>query len=116
MSPRSWILRVSDIIERIDLIQEFINNKSKEEYLKDRKTQLATARCFSVIGEATNHIPDEVQHKYPNLEWRKLQDFKYLLFHEYFEVEQEMLWETSLRRLPEVKIKLQKVLDREFVG
>ena len=116
MLLRSWRLRILDIIERIDLIHEFISDKSKDDYLKDRKSQMATARCYSVIGEAANHVPTEICQKYTKVEWRKLRDFKYLLSHEYFRVEQEMLWGTATRRLPGVKTQLQKILSADFVA
>ena len=72
MSERHWRLFVEDIIESIDKIETYVANMQFENFTQDSKTIDAVVRNLEIIGEASNHIPDELKKKYSEIEWRKL--------------------------------------------
>ena len=39
-----------DIIENMDLAEEFVENMDYKEFLRDKKTQYSVCRCIEIIG------------------------------------------------------------------
>jgi uncharacterized protein with HEPN domain len=111
--PRPWRLRVEDILENIELIQEFTRELSFEEFIKDRKLILAVERCFEIIGEAARHVPDDLQTRHPQIPWRKLREMRNLISHVYFKVSRTIMWDTIEEVLPPLVPKLRELLEKE---
>jgi uncharacterized protein with HEPN domain len=107
MSPRHWEFRIQDIKQAIADIETFVAGISKEQFIKDKKAQYAVIRAFEIIGEAAFNIPNEVQLKYPKIEWRLMKDMRNKLSHEYFGIDVHILWETIHKNLPSVKRELE---------
>lgn len=52
MPPRSWEMRLSDIIEAIENALDYSGGMTLEQFVADRKTIDAIVRNFIIIGEA----------------------------------------------------------------
>ena len=87
MSPRDWKFRLEDMVESIDLIEEYVKNMDRNSWSQDRKTIDAVIRNLEVIGEAAKHLPAELQERYPDIPWFHIQGMRNLLIHEYFGVD-----------------------------
>ena len=59
MPKRDAKILVEDIVERIESILEFTNDMTFQEFESDERTYYAVDRCFEIIGEAANKLPDE---------------------------------------------------------
>ena len=64
------------ILEAIYLIEEYIKDKSKSEFLKLRQLQDSVIRRIEIIGEAIKNIPNDFKETYPK------KKKKYLKFNE----------------------------------
>lgn len=112
MSPRSWQIRVQDILRAIDEIEEFILvHETQESFQKDIKTIRAVTACLTVIGEASNHIPLSIKEQYSEVRWEQIRGMQNRIAHEYFSVDDAVIWKTVKERLPVFKIQLKKILD-----
>lgn len=112
MSPRSWRIRVQDILKAIDEIEDFVlEHKSVESFLRDIKSVRAVTACLTQIGEAANHIPREIKEKYPEVRWEQIRGMRNRIAHEYFSVDDAVIWKTAKERLPVFKAQLQKILN-----
>lgn len=100
MARREDQLLISDILQSCELINQYVNSMSYDEFLKDRKTIDAVVRNFEVIGEASKMISDELKLKHPLIEWRMMADFRNILIHEYFGIDYEILWQSIIESLP----------------
>ncbi|WP_298669703.1 DUF86 domain-containing protein [uncultured Methanofollis sp.] len=67
MSRRGITFFLDDILEGINLIEEYIHGLSEEEFESDRKTFDAVVRNLEVIGEACNNIPDTIREQYAQI-------------------------------------------------
>jgi len=99
---RDLMLFVQDIKESCEAIFDFIENMELEEFANDRKTYSAVIREFEIIGEAVKHLPKTIFEKYPQIRWRDIGDFRNLLIHEYFGVDNEIVFNTAKLDLPEL--------------
>ncbi|MCB0371267.1 MAG: DUF86 domain-containing protein [Bdellovibrionales bacterium] len=111
MSPRSWEIRIQDILKAISEIEDFIGNKDFEEFSKDIKSVRAVTACFLFIGEAVNHIPKSVKENNPEVPWEQIKGMRNRISHEYFSLDELIIWKTAKDRLPSFKLQMLKLLD-----
>ena len=95
MSLRLWKHRVTDIINSINKIQEYVEQMGFEDFQRDDKTIDAVIRNFIIIGEAARNIPNDISIKYPTIPWRIMGDMRNFAVHEYWGVEISTIWKTS---------------------
>ncbi len=57
-------------------------------------------RKLSVIGEAAKKIPEEVKTENVHVPWREVIGMRNKIIHEYFGVDEEILWKTIKEDLP----------------
>lgn len=109
MSTRSWYMRIEDILDAIRAIEEYTAGMDFASWDRDRKTIDAVIRNFEIIGEAATHVPAEVQERYSEVPWAKMKGIRNLLIHEYFGVDNEVVWKTIQNDLGVLKETLQKL-------
>src|ERR1700761_3681457 len=93
MSERNTIVLLNDIAESIQNIFEFTRGFSFEQYSTDIKTKHAVEHNFMIIGEAVSRIPGDFKRKYPNINWRQIKDFRNLIAHDYFGIDNGIVWD-----------------------
>lgn len=111
MSLRNWRIRLEDINESLERIAEYVAGLDYDSWKVDRKTIDAVIRNLEVIGEATTHIPEDIQEQYRNIPWYQMKGMRNILIHEYFGVDIDVLWKTIQEDLPPLKIKINKLLE-----
>lgn len=110
MSPRSWRERVEDILTCARNIEIFTAGMSFDVFLDDPKTVRAVAFEFTTMGEAARAIPEEIQNQYPEIPWGKMQGIRNVLVHEYFRLDEEILWNASQNDIPPLIASLEKLV------
>lgn len=95
MSPRSWQNRVEDILTCARNIHEHTDGMSFDDFIEDSKTIRAIAFEFTTIGEAARAVPAEIQERFPDVPWGKMQGIRNVLVHEYFRLDEEILWKAA---------------------
>ncbi len=103
MSKRDYLLYVEDILDSIEAIKEFVKDLQFEDFLNDRKTYSAVLREYIIIGEAVSKIIDLLERKYPAYPWRMIKDFRNIIVHEYFGVDNKIVWDLTVKELDELK-------------
>jgi uncharacterized protein with HEPN domain len=67
-----------------------------------------------VIGECAAKIPEDMQHRYPEIEWKEIKAARNFYVHVYLFVGWEKIWETIHSKLPLLRKKLSEInLDDE---
>jgi len=108
---RSWELRISDIIEAIENVLYYSLGMTFEQFVEDRKTIDAVIRNFIIIGEAASHLPEDFTEMHPDLPWREMRDIRNIVVHEYFGVDNMIVWETLQKNLPPLLPLLKHLLN-----
>jgi uncharacterized protein with HEPN domain len=91
-----------DILVHARDIQSHLAGLSKEDYLKDRKTQHAVERCLEIMGEAAGQLHPETITQIPNLPVRPMREMRNFLIHVYFSIDLGRVWNTCHENIPEV--------------
>ena len=102
MSPRTWEKRIEDILLCARNIKGFTEGMQLEDFIQDPKSIRAVAFEFVTMGEAARSISEEVRKKYPTVPWEKMQGIRNILVHEYFRLDEEILWQSSQEDIPQL--------------
>jgi uncharacterized protein with HEPN domain len=65
-----------------------------------------------IIGEAANHVPDEVEEANPEIPWHLMRAMRNRLLHAYFDVDARILWHIVQNDLPRLLEPLKKLQSR----
>lgn len=104
-------LFVQDILNAISEIEKFIDGMDYKAFLKDDKTQSAVVWKIQVIGEASKNIPKPLRDKHNDIPWKYLARIRDKIAHFYFGIDYEIVWDVITRSLPELKPKIERIID-----
>ena len=83
--------RIADFILCRDKILRFTSGLDKDQFAADELTTDAVPRNIQIIGEATRHVPDDVQARMPAIEWKKMAGMRDWLTNVYDRVDPDIV-------------------------
>ena len=98
-------------LEAIDKISEYLKDFDLEKFSANDMVFDAVVRELEIIGEAANKISGEFQEAHQEIPWRQMTGIRNTLIHEYFNIDQKIIWDTCQKDLPELKEKIEKLLS-----
>jgi len=99
-----------DILDAAKAIEEFTNQVTFDQYIKDRKLQMAVERALEIIGIAARHVSENFQTNHPEIPWKKMIAQRNVLAHEYGEIRQERIWAVVSTNIPEIIKQIEPLL------
>jgi len=87
---------------------------SEDDFKKSSLLQDAIVRRIEIIGEATKNLPDNFKAKYSEIPWRQITSTRDFIVHEYFSIDLDLVWEITQKDLPDLKVKITKIISDNF--
>ncbi len=89
MSKRDGDLLIQDILQACNKIIEYTTGLDFESFVSNSMVIDAVFRNFEIIGKASKFVSAELKISHPLVEWKLMTDFRNILIHEYFGIDQE---------------------------
>ncbi len=103
--------RLRHILEAIEKIERYLQGYDKQTFQTDEKTQDAVVRQMEIIGEAATNLTRDLRSKNPQVAWQFATAMRNRLIHGYFEVDAEIVWDTTQKDLPILKKQIEEILE-----
>lgn len=111
MKGRNDKLYVFDINQCCEKIESYLQNVTKDDFLKNEMLQDAIVRNIEIIGEASKSLSSELKEENPNIPWRDIMRMRDKIVHHYFRLILDVVWQTATEDIPVMKTEIKKILD-----
>ncbi len=97
--------------------------RRESSFLKDilsaclRNDEVLTAAVLhhlAVIGEAIGRLSKELKERRPEVPWRQITAVRHRIVHAYFDLDWQILWDSSTVDIPELRRQVLEILATEF--
>jgi len=101
---------VWDMLDAAKSIRDFTLGVTEDEYLRDRKLQLAVERALEIIGEAARLVSAAFRDRHPEIPWQQIIAQRNVIAHDYGEIKQDRIWKVVSDRIPALITRLERLL------
>ena len=102
--------RLLDMLEAIERIDRYAN-RGREAFEREELLQNWVVHHVQIIGEAARKVSDVLRRAHPEVPWAQIAAMRNVLVHDYFAVDTEEVWVVVERDLPELKRKIEAILQ-----
>jgi uncharacterized protein with HEPN domain len=103
-------LYLRDILASGEKIRSITASHFFHEFREEWMARDAVARNFELIGEAVRRLPRELLDLAPEVEWEKYLALRKILLHAYFQLDDEILWDAAVNKLPALLAAAERLL------
>lgn len=115
MQPkREYLDFLQDIVESMELAQEYVSGMTLEQMTADRKTRDSVERTLERTGEAAKRIPPDIQKMYPKVPWSGIIGMRNVIIHRYDGLEYQIIWDTIHQSIPKYLPLVRDMLNAEM--
>ncbi|MBE5232243.1 MAG: DUF86 domain-containing protein [Microcystis sp. M54BS1] len=112
MTQREFRDFLQDILEAICQLEKMTQDLSFAEFSTKIEIFLSAVKLIEIIGEAVKNIPDEVRVNYPNIPWKNIAGMRDKLVHEYWAIDEKVVWKVIQNNLPQLKRTLISIIEK----
>lgn len=109
MPKRDLLLYINDIHTSCNKILVYTKGYNFSKFKKDFKTIDAVIRNLGIIGEAVKALTAEFRKTHKNIPWKKITGMRDKVTHEYFGIDEEILWATVKTDIPVLIKEISKI-------
>lgn len=95
--------RLEHILAAMERVNRYIADKTYQNLVDDDMMYYAVVKNIEIIGEAANMLTAEFQEAHPNTPWKKVKGMRNYIVHEYFQIDDIVVWEVATKSLVELK-------------
>ena len=107
--------RLLHIKESMDNIQEFVNNKTFDEFVSDKLLFFAVVKNVEIIGEAAYMLTKEFCAAHPTTPWKDIIGMRHVLVHGYYTTSKDFIWATVQQDIPVLRLQIEAYIAEEKI-
>lgn len=89
--------RLKHILDAILEIESYLAGTDYEAFLNNSMMRFACIKQMEIIGEASDHISEEIKTQFSAIEWGQIKGMRNVFVHEYFGIDSKLVWEIKNR-------------------
>ena len=105
--------RLLHIRECMDNIQEFVGDKTFDDFVTDKLLFFAVVKNVEIIGEAAYMLTKEFCAEHPNTPWKDIIGMRHVLVHGYYTTSKNFIWATIQQDLPVLRPQIEEYIAEE---
>jgi uncharacterized protein with HEPN domain len=87
--------------------------EGRDQFLASHTLQDAVLRNLQTMAESTQRLSNDLKVTRPQIEWRRIAEFRNVLVHDYLGVDIERVWEITQRDVPKLKQAILAMLEQQ---
>ena len=108
--------RLKHILSAIERVRRYTQGKTYEDLVADDMMYYAVVKNIEIIGEAANMVTSDFQDAHPDTPWKKIKGMRNYIIHEYFQVDDIVVWEVATKDPPALQEQVTDYLTKTNWG
>ncbi|MBR6133017.1 MAG: DUF86 domain-containing protein [Bacteroidales bacterium] len=100
----------------MERVRRYTQGKTYEDLVADDMMYYAVVKNIEIIGEAANMVTSDFQDAHPDTPWKKIKGMRNYIIHEYFQVDDIVVWEVATKDLPALQEQVTDYLTKTNWG
>lgn len=92
--------RLEHILQAIERIKRYTLGKTFKEFITNDMMYYAVVKNIEILGEASNMLTEDFRLNHPNTPWKQVNGMRNYIVHEYFQVDNNVVWDVITCDLP----------------
>ena len=110
--PKDPTIAIRDCLAEIALLHDIADRMTLQTFRNDPIVRRAAAYAIQTISGAVPHIPDDWLADFPAEPWGQIKGIGNRIRHEYFRIDDAILWEIITTDTPALKTVMEAMLAR----
>jgi len=110
--PKDPTIAVRDCLTEIAILHDIAGRMTLQAFRIDPIVRRAATYAVQTISEAVRHIPDDWLADFPTEPWGQIRSIGNRIRHEYFRIDDAILWEIITTDAPALKTVMESMLAR----
>ena len=105
-------IRLQHVLDAIETIKGYVGDADFDVFSENSMMRDACIRQLQVVGESCRNVTFELREKYPEIPWKQIVGLRIIVIHEYFGVDENVIWEIIQNDLPSFKRQVQEIIEK----
>ena len=105
--------RLEHMLQAIERICRYTKGKNFEDFIADDMMYYAVVKNIEILGEASNRLTEEFRQAHPKTPWKQVNGMRNYIVHEYFQVDNNVVWDVITNDLPILEQQIKEYLTEE---
>ena len=114
--PRDPTIAIRDCLAEIAILRDIAGRTTLQAFRNDPVLRHATAYAIQTISEAVRQIPDDWLAEFPTEPWSQIKRIGDRIRHEYFRLDDAILWEVLTTHASALQSVMETMLKRHEDG
>lgn len=98
------------MLQAIERICRYTKGKNFEDFIADDMMYYAVVKNIEILGEASNMLTEEFRQAHPKTPWKQVNGMRNYIVHEYFQVDNNVVWDVITNDLPVLEQQIKEYL------
>ena len=104
-------VRLQHVLGAAKEIIKYVDGTTFDEFSENSMMLNASVRQLEIIGEASNRLSEHIHLENPNIPWRTIIGFRNVIVHEYFGLDDKIVWAVIQNEIPSLILKIETIIQ-----